>query len=113
MTSGDIAIVTLAKGAGSLSVPSKTYYMMSAGLPVIAMAEQASEIADLVHAKEIGNVVPPDEPTKLAKTILSMVNDKGQLLNYKKNALTVSKLFTPKNADIFVKFVKNCVEPTK
>lgn len=84
MTSGDIAIVTLAKGAGSLSVPSKTYYMMSAGLSVIAMAEQASEIADLVHAKEIGNVVPPDEPTQLAKIILSMVNDENQLLNYKK-----------------------------
>lgn len=102
MTCGDISIVTLAKGAGDLSVPSKTYYMMAAGMAVLAIAEDTSEIADLVQSNKFGMSIQPHAPKELAKIIQELSNDSERLNDFRENALQAAKSFTPKNADLFV-----------
>ena len=102
MASADISIVTLAEGAGSLSVPSKTYYMMATGSAIVAVAQQDSELAYLIDQHKLGVSVPPRDSINLAKEILEISKDKERYQSYRKNALETSKQFTPKNAFEYV-----------
>ena len=102
MASADISIVTLAEGAGSLSVPSKTYYMMATGSAIIAVAQTDSELVHLVDEYKIGVSVTPRDFTSLASTIVALSQDTEGYKEYSKNALATSKQFTPKNAFEYV-----------
>ena len=50
-------------------MPSRLYGILSAGRPVIAAAEDASETARLVREIGCGIVIPPARPDLLARTI--------------------------------------------
>ena len=101
ITCGDLAIVTLGLGAESLSVPSKTYYMMAAGCAVISLAAPESELAHLVEKHEIGKISSPGEPQALVKNILDILENEALLHKFKINSRETSALFTPENAKIF------------
>jgi colanic acid biosynthesis glycosyl transferase WcaI len=61
--------VGLAPGLGGFIVPSRLYGILAAGRPVIAAADRNSETAQLVEAVGCGVVVPPGQPTSLARVI--------------------------------------------
>lgn len=105
MTSSDISIVTLAKGAATLSVPSKTYYMMASGAAMIALAQKESELSQLIGKYKLGRTVEPDQPNELANTILELTRDKQLLTELKSNALKASGDFTPANAEKYVELI--------
>jgi colanic acid biosynthesis glycosyl transferase WcaI len=66
----DVAIVSLVPGMAGVGVPSRMYNMMAAGKPIIAVAEDDAEPALVVRQEEIGWVVPPGQPGKIADAIL-------------------------------------------
>lgn len=51
-------------------MPSRMYNIMSAGKPILAVAEEGSEIARVLLEENIGWVVAPGSPELIAKTIL-------------------------------------------
>ena len=53
-------------------MPSKVYEVMASARPVIAAAEQGTELYELVKGGEIGIVVPPADVAALKNAILSM-----------------------------------------
>lgn len=101
MATGDIGIVTLAKGAEQLSVPSKTYYMMAAGTILLAIANENSELGELVKHYDVGFVIPPENPKDVAKVLKQIKKNKDLIKNKKSNSLKTSLLFTPKNAEVY------------
>jgi hypothetical protein len=107
MATGDIGVVTLAKGAEHLSVPSKTYYMMAIGSVVLAIASESSELGQLINKHNIGFVINPDNPKIVAETLMALKKDKQKVRILKDNSLKTSKLFTPKNANIYVEKMKD------
>ncbi|MBL7873736.1 MAG: glycosyltransferase family 4 protein [Cyclobacteriaceae bacterium] len=54
MAAADIGVISLGKEASLLSVPSKTYNLLSAGVPLLCIADERSELAELVGQKECG-----------------------------------------------------------
>lgn len=70
----DVGLVSLAPGMTGLGVPSKTYNIMAAGKPVIAVVDPKSEIGLLVREEKIGWVVPPGDPAALAAAIVEAKN---------------------------------------
>jgi colanic acid biosynthesis glycosyl transferase WcaI len=52
-----------------VSVPSRMYTLMAAGKPIIAVADEDSELALVVREEGIGWVVPPDRPELLIEVI--------------------------------------------
>jgi len=70
LNSCDVAIVSLISGMKGLAVPSRLYNIMAAGKPVIAMTAPGSEVSLVVSEERIGWVTPPDDPERLAATIL-------------------------------------------
>ena len=65
----DISLVTLGKGQGRTSVPSKLLGYMAAGRPVIAVVDGDSETARFVRAVGCGEVINPGDWESLARVI--------------------------------------------
>lgn len=96
-----IGIVVLASNYSDLSVPSKTFNLLSHGIPIIAICDEASSLARLITGSNCGIVVPLDNTQKTAEAILSLYSSPELLQRLSKNAFIASKAHTPKNASIF------------
>jgi colanic acid biosynthesis glycosyl transferase WcaI len=55
----DVSILSLVPGMLGLAVPSRTYNLMAAGKPIIALVSESSETARVVHEEGIGWVIEP------------------------------------------------------
>jgi colanic acid biosynthesis glycosyl transferase WcaI len=75
----DIAIISLAKGMAGVSVPSRMYNVMAAGKPIIAVADVASEVAQVVNEEDIGWVVEPGNVAALKAAIIDAQRDLDRL----------------------------------
>ena len=74
LNAGDIAVISLTANMYGLSVPSKTYFNMAAGKPLLLIADENSEVALLIKEHRLGWVVPPEEPEKLAAAMLEIMS---------------------------------------
>jgi len=72
----DLALVPLAAGTGLDAVPSKVYEIMSYGLPLVAIVDDASDLARLVKAAGAGVVVPPCSAASLAAAVRDAAHDR-------------------------------------
>jgi glycosyltransferase involved in cell wall biosynthesis len=86
LSSASIGLVSLAKGQEGLSVPSKTFALMAAGIPIIAIMSYASEIAKIIEEENCGTLVEPGQKEQLAKSILDFYNEREKLEIMGKNA---------------------------
>ncbi len=72
---GDVSLVTLLRGHGRTSVPSKVLGYLAAGRPVIAAVDMDSETARFVTRAGAGVVVAPGDATAMAEALLAMRQD--------------------------------------
>ena len=99
-TSADYGIVSLGSGAEGLSVPSKTFYLLAAGVAIIAITETGSEIENLVIKNNCGLVVQPENIDSIFQFLENC--DENLLDNYKGNSRKLSSLFTIENVNQFI-----------
>lgn len=95
MAAADIGIVTLGTGAEGISVPSKAYVNMAAGVCLLAIAPKESELSRLVETHNLGKVCAPECPNVLARTIEELIENEDLLLSYKNNSRKAAAMFTP------------------
>jgi colanic acid biosynthesis glycosyl transferase WcaI len=72
LAASDLSVVSLSQGAHGASLPSKTFFIMAGGRPVLAITPLESELASLVLDTNCGVVVPPGRPDALARAILNL-----------------------------------------
>jgi hypothetical protein len=106
MASADVGIVTLGTGAEGISVPSKTYVNMAAGLAIIAISPANSELNRIVEHFSIGHVVLPDQPRQIADHILNLAGNPAELMKLKSRSREASLQFTSANAAQYVNHVR-------
>ncbi len=102
MAAADIGVVTLGLGAEGISVPSKTYVTMAAGLCLMAIAPLDSELTRLVNHHEVGVAVEPGRAMLLSEQITFLASHPDALNKYKEAARNCSFLFSPENAFHYV-----------
>ena len=102
LSAADLAVVTLGKEASALSIPSKTFSLLSVGAPLLCIADAESELASLVDHYEAGKCFHPEELEKIISFIQSVKSDKNYHAVLKQNAMNASKEFGPKNALKFI-----------
>jgi glycosyltransferase involved in cell wall biosynthesis len=73
----DVGIVTLNVGMYGLGVPSKSYNIMAAGKPLLVIADENSEISQLVKEHNIGWVVPPGDPVSLSEIFEKIYHERS------------------------------------
>ena len=64
-----VAFVTLDDAMYGLGVPSKSYFSMAAGKPLLLVADSNSEIGRVIRESRVGWIVPPHQPQMLAEKI--------------------------------------------
>lgn len=96
----DIAIVSIGKNASSLSLPSKTFNFMSAGLPLLCISDEDSELSRLVGNYNNGRCFNHTRIDDMVSFITETSDNPGILSMYRENSLKASKDFTSENAGI-------------
>jgi colanic acid biosynthesis glycosyl transferase WcaI len=96
----DVALISFVPGMAGVSVPSRTYNQMAAGKPIIAVADDWSELAEVVREEEIGWVVKPGDINSLVKAIELAANN-PQLCQQmgSKSAIAAQNKYDFKRAD--------------
>lgn len=94
-----IGVVTLETNATDLSVPSKTFDLMSAGKPIISIAGNDSELAAIITTNQIGrNFDEKASIEEIAAYILKLKNNFDVYQEISKNSKRNSRKYTQENA---------------
>jgi colanic acid biosynthesis glycosyl transferase WcaI len=75
----DVALVSLVKKMLGVSMPSRTYNILAAGKPILALTEEDSEVAKVIDEDQVGWFVPPNDPDKLLDMINRIYDERGNL----------------------------------
>jgi glycosyltransferase involved in cell wall biosynthesis len=70
-----VALISLREGLQGMAVPCKIYGILAAGVPVIAMVPEYSEIGLIVREENCGFVISPNDLDGLEKAILELKSD--------------------------------------
>jgi glycosyltransferase involved in cell wall biosynthesis len=79
LASSQVSLVTLSVGLAGLSVPSKTYWSLAAGRPILFVGDLDSEIAQLVEANSCGAAIPSGDSQKLADVLTEWAFNRAAL----------------------------------
>lgn len=72
----DVAVVAFEAGIDGLAMPSKLVGILASGRPILALAEEGSEIARLVEESGVGVVVArPDDAEAVREALLALLRD--------------------------------------
>lgn len=82
----DVAFVSLVSSMKGVSMPSRTYNILAAGKPILAIVEDGSETARVVGEESVGWVVAPGSPETLAETALEIYARREELPEMGKRA---------------------------
>jgi colanic acid biosynthesis glycosyl transferase WcaI len=71
----DVQVALYKPGSARYSMPSKVYEIMASGRPVLASADEHSDLWNLVVDTECGICIEPDDPAQLASAVLKLYRD--------------------------------------
>lgn len=91
LNAGDVALISYVPGMAGVSVPSRMYNQMAAGKPIIAVADDWSEIAEVVREEQIGWVIKPGDVKGLVNTIQFAAANRDLCLQMGMRAAEVAK----------------------
>jgi len=75
----DIGLVSLVTKMWGVSMPSRTYNILAAGKPILALTEKSSELEQVISDDNVGWSVPPCRPDELLAIIEEIVQEKNLL----------------------------------
>lgn len=75
----DVGLVALIKGMWGTAMPSRTYNIMAAGKPILALTDKGSELARVIDEDSIGVHLEPGNPKALKEAILAMFQSRDEL----------------------------------
>ena len=75
----DVALVSLVRKMWGVSMPSRTYNILAAGKPMLALTEEHSELALVISDDNVGWTVPPGQPEALCERIKEIYKGRTEL----------------------------------
>ncbi len=101
LSSADLGVVTLDEMVGDVSVPSKTFNLFAVGTPVLAIANEKTEMYRLLTKYENGRCIPKHEVEEIVDFIRELKNNPDLRHRYSENSLRAAKDFTYHNAKLY------------
>ncbi|MDQ3813792.1 MAG: glycosyltransferase family 4 protein [Armatimonadota bacterium] len=86
LAAADIALVTLARGAEGVGVPSKFYNILASGRPTVAIVAPHSEVALVLQESECGVQVAPGDAEGLAQVVSELAAAPDKMARMGENA---------------------------
>jgi glycosyltransferase involved in cell wall biosynthesis len=107
LTSGDIGVVTYEDGTQGCMSPSKAYYYMAAGLPLLVISKYQTGLTRLVKEKGCGIWIKNGDADGIAMAVKELRENPILLAEYKKAARKIAEQFySRKNTELFVNALK-------
>ncbi len=75
----DVGLVPLVEKMRGVAMPSRTYNLLAAGKPILALTEHGSEVERVIDEEQVGWSVAPLDVGKLYETILKIYDEKERL----------------------------------
>lgn len=104
-----IGLVTQNQGISALSVPSKTFNYLSAGLPLLCVSDGESELVRLVSKYNCGQCFRKDNLDEIAAFIRQIKSEGSLWKKYNNNSILAARDFTSQNASIIKDFILNTI----
>lgn len=101
LAAADLGVVSLGKGSSLLSMPSKTFNLMSVGCPIMVIADPRSALAKLVDRYELGRHFQTDAVSEIEAFISQLAKDERYYQGLHEKVLLASQDFGPENAQKF------------
>ena len=98
MERADVALVTMAAGAETVVMPSKTYSAMMAGQAILAIAPEDSDLVDLIKTADCGWWLEPGDVEGLSRAIEVLCWDRELLIEKRENAFRYAHAHLGQNA---------------
>lgn len=102
LAAADLGVVSLGSEASLLSMPSKTFNLMSVGCPIMAIVDPQAALAKLVAQHGIGQDFEASAIEEMADFIVSLSENKAHHQQLSEQSLATSRKFGPENALKFV-----------
>jgi hypothetical protein len=87
----------------SLSIPSKTFDFLAAGLPLIIVGEGDTELAKLVKNFNNGKVFLPTQLFELSNYLTTLINNKEELELKSINSIKSSAFYSVDHVKMYLK----------
>ena len=94
LTTADLGVVSLETELSGLAVPSKAFYFLAAGVPIVAICESNTELADVVYKYGCGRVVAPGNPDGIVRVLHDVLADPSLLKQWNLGARRASERFS-------------------
>ena len=88
----DVGFVSLVSKMFGVAMPSRTYNLLAAGKPILALTETNSEVERVINEDNVGWVVPTENPDLLLNKILEIYAQKNILPEMKSKARKIAEL---------------------
>ncbi|MGC4041454.1 MAG: glycosyltransferase family 4 protein [Flavobacterium sp.] len=107
LSAADLGIVILDELTSKGSVPSKSYNLMSYGIPSVYIAGEDSELNTYAHKYNAAECFAEKDLALAKNFILDLSKNKQKWSEMSANAIATAKLFRRDNADKFVDYYLN------
>ena len=104
LSAANLGVVILDEVSSKGSVPSKSYNLMSFGIPSIYIASKDSELADYIRRYKHGKCFSEDKLQQAALFVKKLSLDRAMQQEYRINSLEAGKNFKLSNADAIVEY---------
>lgn len=98
LAAASLSVVTLGQEAAQLSVPSKTYNIMSVKVPILAIASKDSELSKIIEQHQNGACFEPNQLNEIVMFVKQLLENVELYNDLAKNSLLASENYTPSNA---------------
>lgn len=103
LASADLGVVTLDEKVARVAIPSKTFNLMAVGAPILAIANEETEMYKLLSKYGNGCCIPKNEIESIASFICRLKDNPELRQQYRDNSLKAMRNHTYKNAEIYFK----------
>lgn len=101
MSCANLGVVTLTDETANVSVPSKTYNLLSYGIPLLSIAPKESELRKIIIDNKCGASFEKDNIDGIVNYIEECIRNKSEYEELSMNAKKASIKFTYANADLY------------
>lgn len=98
LAAADLSVVTLGEEAAQLSVPSKTFNIMSVKVPILAIASHNSEISKIIDKYNNGACFEAAQLNEIIMFVERLIQENKYYELLANNSLKASLSYTPANA---------------
>jgi len=75
----DVALISLVEGTWGTAMPSRTYNILAAGKPILALTDEDSELARVIDEENIGVHIVPGNADEMMAAILDLYDNRDKL----------------------------------